>query len=240
MEIKGFIETSLIDWDGKLVSVFFLPGCNFRCPFCHNHQLWKAPQNVETVPWLRISEFLAGKKGWIDGAVITGGEPTIHQDLPLLLLALKDMGLEIKIDTNGANPEMLAYLLEKKLVDYVAMDLKAPLDQTYNQASGVEADLEAVKRSIAMLMEGKTPYEFRTTVVPLFHSLQNIKQMGRSIKGAKTWVLQQFVPQNSETAMLKDIWPYDEEYLGKLQQEGSKWVESCILRGITEIKAEQD
>jgi pyruvate formate lyase activating enzyme len=235
MEIKGFIETSLIDWDGKMVSVIFLPGCNFRCPFCHNHQLWKEPQKLETIPWQRLDEFFKSKRGWIDGVVITGGEPTIHGDLPLLLLALKDLGLEIKIDTNGANPELLSYLMDKKLTDYVAMDLKAPLDETYSQATGIEADLAAVRRSIAMLLEGGVPYEFRTTVVPVYHSLQNIKQMGKSIKGARKWVLQQFVPGNSEQAMLKKIWPYSEEYMVKLHQEGVKWVENCILRGLSEV-----
>lgn len=240
MEIKGFIETSLIDWDGKLVSVFFLPGCNFRCPFCHNHQLWKEPQKIETVPWQKVSGFLKGKKGWIDGAVITGGEPTVHADLPEFIEALRELGLLIKLDTNGANPIMLQTLLDKKLVDYVAMDLKASLDPIYSQAAGTKVDLDDIKRSIVILMTGKTDYEFRTTLVPVFHSLENVKQMGKSIKGARKWVLQQFVPQNSEQAMLKDIWPYAEEYLMKLQAEGSKWVESCILRGITEVAAEEE
>lgn len=239
MEIKGFIETSLIDWDGKLVSVFFLPGCNFRCPFCHNHQLWKEPQKVETVPWQRVSGFLKGKKGWIDGVVITGGEPTVHQDLPEFIGSLREMGLLIKLDTNGANPEMLQSLIDKKLVDYVAMDLKATLDTIYSQAAGTKVNLDDIRRSIEILMTGKTDYEFRTTLVPLFHGLENVRQMGKSIKGAKKWVLQQFVPQNSETSMLKHVWPYAEEYLVKMQQEGSKWVESCILRGISEIAADQ-
>jgi pyruvate formate lyase activating enzyme len=148
MEIKGFIETSLIDWDGKLVSVFFLPGCNFRCPFCHNHQLWKAPQKVETVPWQKVSDFLKGKKGWIDGVVITGGEPTVHADLPEFIESLREMGLLIKLDTNGANPEMLQSLIDKKLVDYVAMDLKASLDTIYSQAAGTKVNLDDIKRSI--------------------------------------------------------------------------------------------
>jgi pyruvate formate lyase activating enzyme len=195
MEIKGVIDLSFVDWDGKISSVFFLPSCNFRCPFCHNVALVLHPETEETTPFERVEDYLKKQKTWIDGVCITGGEPTLHNDLPDLCLKLKEMGFLVKLDTNGSNPMMVKALIEKGLVDYVAMDIKAPLTvEKYSKVIGVNAEklLEKVKETVGILLESKIDYEFRTTVVPALHEEKDVEEICRSIKGCKKYVLQKF------------------------------------------------
>ena len=166
MDVKGFIDLSFVDWDSKVSSVIFLPKCNFRCPFCHNVNLVLNPEKIETIPFEYIEDQLNKQKGWTDGVCITGGEPTIHSSLPELCSKIKKMGFLVKLDTNGTNPTLLNELQNRKLVDYVAMDIKAPLTaENYSQATGVNSEklLEKVKESINLLMESIIDYEFRTT-----------------------------------------------------------------------------
>jgi len=231
MEIKGFIETSLIDWDGKIVSVVFLPGCNFRCPFCHNHILVKQPEQVADVPWKRIETFLRAKKGWIDGVVITGGEPTIHKDLMPLLSKLKDMGLPVKLDTNGSAPDQLKRIIDAGLVEFIAMDIKASFE-AYDLACGVAVNKEIICKSIALIMSSGLGYEFRTTIVPQYHDLNSVESMAKEIKGAKKWVLQQFVPVNAESDELRKEVPYSNEYLEEMKKRAEGLVGKVVLRGI--------
>lgn len=231
MQIKGFIETSLIDWDGKIVSVVFLPGCNFRCPFCHNHVLVKQPEQIADVPWKRIETFLRAKKGWIDGVVITGGEPTIHKDLVPLLSKLKDMGLPVKLDTNGSAPDQLKRIIDAGLVEFIAMDIKASFD-VYDLACGVAVNQESIRKSIALIMSSGPGYEFRTTIVPQYHDLGSVGSMAKEIKGAKKWVLQQFVPANADSEELQKEIPYTGDQLKEMAEKAKGMVEKVILRGI--------
>ena len=195
MEIKGVIDISYVDWDGKISSVFFLPYCNFRCPFCHNAALVLNPEEGETTPFEQAEAYLKKRRNWIDGVCITGGEPTLHNDLPQLCLRLKKRGFLTKIDTNGTNPVMVKGLIEKGLVDYIAMDIKAPLTvKNYSKAIGVNAEkfLGKVKETAKVLLESETDYEFRTTVVPTLHEKKDIEEICHSIKGCKKYVLQKF------------------------------------------------
>lgn len=195
MEIKGFLDVSFVDWDGKLTSVIFLPNCNFRCPFCHNANLVLHPEKLESIPLEYIEEQLESKRGWIDGVCITGGEPTLHNDLPELCSRLKEMGFLVKLDTNGTNPIMLKELMDRRFVDYVAMDIKAPLTiKKYSEATGTNAEetLEKVKESIKLLLVSKVDYEFRTTVVPNIHDMDDIEKICRSLNGCRKYVLQRF------------------------------------------------
>ena len=128
MEIKGFLETSFVDWADKICSVLFLPYCNFRCPYCHNHELILSPDRFETLDWDVIRGRLQSLAGWLDGVCVTGGEPTLHPDLPNLLTAIKALGLPVKLDTNGTRPQVLRFLVTEGLVDFVAMDIKGPLE----------------------------------------------------------------------------------------------------------------
>jgi len=184
-----------VDWDGKISSVFFLPSCNFHCPFCHNVNLVLNPEKLETIPFEYIEEQLKKQKGWIDGVCITGGEPTIHGSLPELCSRIKKMGFLVKLDTNGTNPTILKELMDRKLVDYVAIDIKAPLTvEKYSRATDVNAEslLENVKESVRLLLESSMDYEFRTTIVPTIHDVEDIKHICRSLKGCRKYVLQKF------------------------------------------------
>ncbi len=195
MEIKGIIDLSLVDWDGKLSSVIFLPRCNFRCPFCHNYALVLHPEKERTIPFERVKNHLEKQKDWLDGVCITGGEPTLHSDLPEFCSKLKDLGLLVKIDTNGTNPRMVEGLIEKGLVDYVAMDIKAPLTmKKYSKAIGVDAKnfLGKVKETVGIMLSAGVDYEFRTTVVPTLHDVKDMEEITRDIKDCKKYVLQKF------------------------------------------------
>ncbi len=195
MEIKGFIDLSLVDWDGKLSSVIFLPRCNFRCPFCHNYALVLNPEKEKTIPIQRITGQLMKQKDWLDGVCITGGEPTLHDDLPEFCSKLKDNSLLVKIDTNGTNPRMVEGLIDKGLADYVAVDIKAPLTvEKYSKAIGVDSKnfLGKVRKTVEILLNSGINYEFRTTVVPTIHNEQDIEEISRDIKDCEKYVLQKF------------------------------------------------
>jgi pyruvate formate lyase activating enzyme len=216
--IKGFLETSFVDWPGKVVSVLFLPGCNFRCPFCHNHQLVLNPGGHEDIPLRYVMARLAELKGWVDGVCITGGEPTIHPRLPSLMAEIKNAGLLVKLDTNGSNPHVLRSLVERGLVDCVAMDVKAPLDKVrYARATGVPADLERIQESICFLKKGTIEYHFRTTVVPALHKEEDLLTLARHLSGSSSSTLQNFSPEDPLDSRLKGTSPYPEEWLQEME-----------------------
>lgn len=145
--IKGFIETSFIDWKGHLSSVIFTGGCNFRCPYCHNSDLVLRPNELEDIPLDYIIKRLKKFKKWVNHIVITGGEPTIHKGLLELIEEIKSLGFNIKLDTNGSNPEMLKELAKRDLLNYIAMDIKGPLDR-YSRWCGIEVDVEKIKKKV--------------------------------------------------------------------------------------------
>lgn len=193
--MKGFVRLSLIDWDGKISSVIFLPNCNFRCPYCHNSILVLHPERGETIPFRRVEDYLKKQRDWIDGVCITGGEPTLHSDLPEICLKLKEMDFLVKVDTNGTNPLMMKRLIEEELVDYTSMDIKAPFTvEKYSKATGINAEnlLGKVKETAGILLGSKMDYEFRTTLVPTIHKKEDIEEMCDDIKGCKKYVLQKF------------------------------------------------
>jgi pyruvate formate lyase activating enzyme len=195
MEIKGFIGVSLVDWDGKVASVMFLPGCNLRCPFCYNTKLVLQPAQLSTIQPEKIWKYLTENKNWVDGVVITGGEPTVHEDLPALCQEIKKLGFSIKLDTNGTSPLMTRELIEKALVDYVAMDVKAPFnEEKYSLAAGINSALllQKIEQTTQTLLEGRVDYEFRTTLVPTLHKISDIEEICEKIKGCKQYVLQNF------------------------------------------------
>jgi len=195
VEIKGFIDLSLVDWDGKLSSVIFLPNCNFRCPFCYNSTLVLHPKRVETIPFERVEVYLKKQRGWIDGVCITGGEPMLHSDLPDLCSKLKEMGFLVKVDTNGTNPTMMKELMDGGYIDYIAVDIKAPLTvEKYSRATGINAEklLGKVEETVKILLGSKMDYEFRTTVVPTLHEEDDVKEICDGIKDCKKYVLQKF------------------------------------------------
>jgi pyruvate formate lyase activating enzyme len=172
--IRAIIKTSLIDWDGKITTVLFYDKCNFLCPFCQNWDLIMNPEKYPVIEWNQIAQDLKKKKGWVDGVVLTGGEPLVYKkDVFELCQKVKDLGFAVKLDTNGAYPEIMQELINKKLIDYVAMDIKAPLDKRYHVAAGKKIDIENIKKSKVILMRDLIDYEFRTTCVPGIHTKEN-------------------------------------------------------------------
>ncbi len=230
--IKGFIENSLIEWEGKIVSIIFLPTCNLRCPYCHAPHLVQTPNELESIPMDVVINKIRQNSGWIDGVVVTGGEPTSHNHLDRLLRLLKDTGVMVRLDTNGTNPSMLKALVERGLLDCVAMDIKAPLQkEKYEQISGVPCDIEDIKESIRIIMESGIEYEFRTTVCPSQLDRDDIEDIAKSIQGAGRYIIQSFRPNHClETKMLR-IAPYSADTLRDFAVSASKYVDYCCVRG---------
>ncbi|NPV04942.1 MAG: anaerobic ribonucleoside-triphosphate reductase activating protein [Syntrophaceae bacterium] len=203
MKIGGFQKVSLIDYPGVISAVVFTQGCNFRCPFCHNPELVDPERFSDRIPEAEILSFLERRKGRLDAVVITGGEPTLQGELIPFIIHLKAMGYRIKLDTNGALPDVLEELLGRALLDYVAMDIKAPLEK-YGEVTRTAADTERIRRSIGLIMGSGIDYEFRTTAVRTLLAPADLEAIGHLIPGARRFVLQKFVPSKA----------LDREYLG--------------------------
>jgi len=219
VSLKGFLETSFLDWPGKLAAVVFLPGCNFRCPFCHNRELVEAGEDLPGVPLPFILGRLEKLRGWVDGVVVTGGEPTLHGGLPDLLRAFREAGLLIKLDTNGSRPEVLGRLFGEKLVDGVDMDLKAPLEkELYDRLAGVSVDLGAIGRSVELLRKARLPHRFRTTYIPGLLDEVSIRELARFVAPSSEYVLQPFDPRRTLDAALGEISPPGDEEMGRLRE----------------------
>ncbi len=201
MKLGGLEKFSGVDFDGKLACTVFTVGCNFRCPFCHN-----SPLVIENDSYLEETEFfdfLTERKDRLNGVCISGGEPTLQNDLPYFAEKIKKIGYAVKLDTNGTNPKVLKDLIDNNLIDYVAMDIKNNLN-AYGEIIGLKNyDISSVKQSIDILMQDKIDYEFRTTLVREFHTLENVIELGEDIKGAKKLYLQKF--KSSDTCLEKNL-----------------------------------
>nr|MBP7322229.1 anaerobic ribonucleoside-triphosphate reductase activating protein [Deltaproteobacteria bacterium] len=218
VSIKGFLEASFLDWPGKITAVIFLPGCNFRCCWCHNAALVTDSEHLAHVPLPVIMERIGEFSGWIDGICITGGEPTIHKDLPDFITLFKEKGLGVKLDTNGSNPQMLEALIQDRLIDCAAMDIKAPLDDArYARLTGVPVDLDQIRASIAVLRSSAIETIFRMTVVPDLLTEEDICQAARDIKPVRQLTLQQFKPDNTLDPSLRTLTPWSAEKLQLIQ-----------------------
>lgn len=231
MRILGFIESSLIDWDGKLVSVIFLGGCNFKCPFCQNYPVANDSKRLKAIEWDTIEAKLKAKTQWLDGIVITGGEPCLHPEIFGLCRQIKNLGFKVKLDTNGYYPYILMKLIDKRLIDYIAVDIKTALDERYEKACGRNLDLELIIRSIKLLLTGTINYEFRTTLVPGLIGEAEIKEIVYSIPNARLFALQQFVPENCRTAYYRKQKPYTKSVAEKLVSLAKPYVQIVRLRG---------
>ncbi len=228
--IAGYLPTTLIDWPGRLAATVFLPRCNLRCRFCHAGAL--LAERGETIPLDAVLEHIASREGWLDGVVICGGEPTVWPELADLCRAFRAAGLAVKLDTNGTHPDRLAALLDAGLVDAVAMDLKAPVDERYREICGTAGlDLAAIGRSIDLLLSGAVEYEFRTTVCPQYIGEEEIQVMGARIAGALCWVLQRYDPAHALDAALRSVKPYAPATMDRLAAIGRRHVQRCLVRG---------
>ncbi|MFH1855975.1 MAG: anaerobic ribonucleoside-triphosphate reductase activating protein [Candidatus Omnitrophota bacterium] len=234
IEIKSFIRNSLLDWEGKIVSTVYIGGCNFRCPFCHNRELVLSPENLKTIETEEVLNYLNKNKIFVDGVCVTGGEPCLNEDLPEFLKQFKSTGMLVKLDTNGSYPERLKKIIDAGLVDYIAMDIKSSLEEVpYLKSCGIinTAILPEVKKSIELIMSCGIDYEFRTTVVPLLHTKEEILQIAKAVSGAKKLAIQNFSNHETLDPEFKTIKPYSLEELEKLSEGIKVYVQKCVIRG---------
>jgi len=234
--VKGFIDLSFVDWDGHVVSVIWTPGCNFRCPFCFNRTLVLNPDSLPSVSEEYVIDFLEKNRRFLDGLCITGGEPTLQPDLDEFCSKVKMLGLKVKLDSNGSNPETLRRLISNGLVDFIALDIKAPLDlESYKKSTGVQFEnvVEKVVESINLLMSSNIDYEFRTTIVPSLHGEVDVEHICKAIRGAKKYVLQAYNPRDPIDPAFKEVKPPSQSFMLQLAGIASKYVEKVFVRGLS-------
>lgn len=229
MNIGGLQKVSLIDYPGEICAVIFTRGCDFRCGYCYNAELVLPERYAELIPEQEVLAFLDGRRGRLDAVTITGGEPTWQADLPEFIHKVKELGFLVKLDTNGVNPEMLKEIIDRKRVDYIAMDVKAPLEK-YRDVININIDTRRIAASIALIMGSGVPYEFRTTVVKSQLDEKDILAIGKLIKGARRYVLQKFLPDKVLDASFLGRTTYEEDYLRRLCGALKNDVEECAVR----------
>lgn len=236
MKIGGLQKVTLVDYPGKLACTVFLSGCNFRCPFCYSKEL-VLPEEIQRHPEVSESaflNFLEEKRGMLEGCVVCGGEPTIYGDeLTEFIKKIKKKGFLVKLDTNGTNPDVLKRLIGEKLVDYIAMDIKAPLNkEKYALASGIKnVDIDKIKESISLIKNSNVDYEFRSTIVPKIHSKEDVIQMAKDISPANKYFLQQFRGEKGTIDnSLNNVKPYPDEFMEEIKKEIKGFFNVCKAR----------
>jgi pyruvate formate lyase activating enzyme len=229
MKILGLQKQSLIEYPGRISAVVFLGGCNLRCQFCYVPHL-VLPEEIEKQKEISQKEFfsfLKERKNFLEAVAISGGEPTINKELPDFIRKIKKLGYLVELETNGTNPKMVKYLIERKLVDYVAIDIKHRLDsfEKYKEITGwvlTKEMFENIKKSVKILISSKVDYEFRTTIMKEFHKKDDILEICREIQGAKVYYLQNY--QKNHTISGKTFTPFDEKEIEEIVKEGQKFV----------------
>ena len=231
MKFGGLQKLSMIDFPGHISAVVFAPRCNYACPYCHNPSLL-ALKPSDGISAEEVLSFLSRRVGLLEGVTVTGGEPTLSRDLPDFLRRVKGMGFRIKLDTNGSNPDMVEELLEEKLLDYIAMDLKT-LPERYPELVGAPINIEPrLKESISLAMGSGVPYEFRTTCVRSFLSEAVVERLGEMIEGAALWSFQQCNPENvlKPEFFKEDARIFSGEELARMENIASRYVEKTLVR----------
>jgi pyruvate formate lyase activating enzyme len=235
MLIGSLEKFTLIDYPGKLAATVFCSGCNFKCPWCYNSEI-VLPENIKKQSAISEEElefFLKDRKEFLEGVCVCGGEPTTYPDLPDFLQKIKKIGYLVKLDTNGSNPEMLRSLIKGGLVDYVAMDIKAPKEK-YHEVIGKQKNMEdllfRIEASINCLKEDKVDYEFRTTVVPILLHKEDILKIARWISPSKKYFLQNFQAKKTVDSHFEGLKPYPEDYLIEIKQAIEPFFEVCQVR----------
>ena len=233
MRIGGLQKLTLLDYPNHVSCTVFTAGCNMKCPFCHNRDLVFIPENFEFYNPESIFEYLRKRQGTLDAVAITGGEPLLQAGLRDFIMEVRKLGFKVKLDTNGYYPEKLKKLVDEGLIDYVAMDIKAPLPK-YPVTVGLPAQgfhTEQIQESIRYLLNGTVDYEFRTTVVREFHTKEDLVAIAKMIKGCKHYYLQQFV--DSGRCIEQGFSAYNREEMYELKEEVAKYIPEVELRGIS-------
>ncbi|MGW8311870.1 MAG: anaerobic ribonucleoside-triphosphate reductase activating protein [Desulfuromonadales bacterium] len=231
MGIKGFQGTSLLDFPGRIASLVFWGGCNLTCPFCHNPALVIAPEDYPDIAPTDLLADLAARKPFIDGIVVSGGEPTLDGSLPAFLEQVKALGLAVKLDTNGLAPQVVNMLLERQLIDYLAIDLKTAPER-YPELHGGEVSIERLRQTMQLCRQAQVDLEYRTTCVPGWVDDDVIQKLGELISGAPLWVLQQFQPKHALCETARDTVPFSPERIQAFADLASRYVQQVMVRGI--------
>lgn len=230
MQIHGFQKMTLLDFPGRVACTVFTGGCNLRCPFCHNALLVTKLTDTDIIPTESVFSYLKKRKGILDGVAITGGEPLLQLDIASFIRKIKNMGYAVKLDTNGAYPAKLRDLVEEGIVDYVAMDVKNSKEK-YGETVGIpNFNVSKIEESIKFLMSGKVDFEFRTTVVKEFHTVEDIEKLSEWINGAPKYYLQNFT--DSGNLIGENLHECGKETLEAMREAASKYVEVCETRGV--------
>jgi pyruvate formate lyase activating enzyme len=231
VDIKGLEKFSSRDFPGHISSTVFLGGCTFRCPYCHNADLVLRPETIQTIPVEIFLSYLDGRKGWLEGICITGGEPLLHEDVEDLVRVVRDRGLLVKLDTNGSFPERLEKLLRDELLDWVAMDIKAPLER-YREVTRSNVEVEAIVRSADLIRSSGVRSTFRTTAVPGLVGCDDIVRIGEWLTGAESYLIQQFVPHTTIDPAYLEKKPYSREELEELVAAARPFFGEARLEGL--------
>ncbi len=230
MIAKGLQKFSLVDYPKKIAAIVFLPNCNFRCPYCYNSSLVLTPESGSDIKEIEILDFLKSRQGKLDALVITGGEPSLHPSLPKFLKKVKNLGFLVKIDTNGTNPSFIEFLLKNKLVDYIAMDIKAPLEK-YEKITNVITNIDLIKKTISLIQNSNIDYEFRITLLPKLISEKDILKIAKELKGSKKLCIQQFKPfKGLLDPNLKDAKTYTEKELSHIKDKIKSYFKEIEIR----------
>jgi len=230
MKILGYAQLTLLDYPGKLASTVFLGGCNMRCPYCHNASLVFQKTDIPVIPESSVLRHIMKRKNALEGVCITGGEPTLYKDLPDFIQKIKDIGLLVKLDTNGTNPDMVKNLYDAGLIDYVAMDIKNS-PENYPKAIGVDSfSMTEIFDTADFLRTSGIDYEFRTTVVEGIHTSEDFEKIGRWIKGAKRYFLQTYKHSGDEIDSTGLSTPTPEK-MSEYLQICRKYVPETKIRG---------
>jgi pyruvate formate lyase activating enzyme len=229
MNILGLTKTTLLDYPEHVAATIFTGGCNFRCPFCHNRDI-VFQNNIEAIDIEEILSFLIKRRNILSGVCITGGEPTLNNDLGEFIRQIKDIGYKVKLDTNGSNPDMLQSLIDKGLIDYCAMDIKNSREK-YAVTCGVSSfNIGSIEKSKDILLyQDKIEYEFRTTVVKELHSMEDIVDIAKWIQGARHYFIQSY--KDCEQVICKGYSDYDNEVLEDMVERCKEYVAGTRLRG---------
>jgi pyruvate formate lyase activating enzyme len=232
VKIAGFIKTTLLDWDGMVACTVYFAGCNFRCPYCHNADIVMNAGLVERIDEDRVLGYISDNTDFIDGVVVSGGEPLMNRDIGTFLKKLKALGVKVKIDTNGSCPDVLDDLIGAGLVDAVAMDVKSSLNERYSAAAGVDVDIEKIKKSINIIIRSGIDHEFRTTAVPIFVKDDDVRNICENIKGTKKYRIHQFRNRTTLDDSFSVLDPYQEPRLLEMAEIAKKYVKDVKIRGI--------
>jgi len=230
MKIGGFQKSSLLDYPDEISAIVWTVKCNFHCPFCYNTDI--VDGNVELFSEKDVLDFLKKRQGLLDALVISGGEPLLQTDISDFCQKVKKLGYKIKIDTNGTFPEKLQELIDKKLIDYISMDVKAPVDK-YNSLAGKKIDISKIKKSVKIIQQSNLDYEFKTTVVPGLLDKKDIIEIGKWLKGSKKYYLQQF--KNDTAVISSDLEtanPYPKDEILDFVENVKQYFDICKARGI--------